>query len=148
MLLNNDNRIDPVIYRSRNRVLVKKQNVIDIMGKTYEIVRCRADGRCFYHAVAAGLNANAQDTLSLTEKWTAKQVFEETRTVFRDISRTWATDLDAQCVANALHINIHVWEGHNGMWTDIGNSEDPSIMLYNPFNVHFDALLRVQTKLN
>ena len=119
----------------------RSRGTVRLDGRRYRLLPCPADGRCFYHAVAAALNARVGAGGGAA--WTAETVLETVRRTHPDVAATWAEDADATKTANVLRVAIHVWEGANGMWIRFGFEEDgvPTIRLINRYNVHFDALV-------
>jgi hypothetical protein len=101
-----------------------------------KLLPCPPDGRCFYHAIAAVLNEGCAD-----KGWTADSVYHRVRLIFPGVRETWAEDSDVMHTANALRLNIWIWEGMNGMWTNFGDDKWRRVHLYNPHNVHYDGLV-------
>ena len=102
--------------------------------KGFRRVACPGDGRCFYHAVATCLNHAGRGD------WSAERVFRAVQKKHPGASATWADDLDVARTADALGLSVHVWEGANRMWIEIGDGP-LRIALHNASNTHFDALV-------
>ena len=109
---------------------------VTIEGVEYRKIACPADGMCFYHAVAACLNHGAPRKL-----WTAGRVHKIVSHSQPNVARTWADDSDVTTTARVLSCNIKVWEGANRMWISFGEESHAPILLYNPGNVHYEALV-------
>ena len=115
---------------------LNRRKIVSIRKRKFQVVRCPGDGMCFYHAVATAMNAllHARDHTGL-------EIYSKTARIDPTVRRTWAEDTDVSKTAEALSLNINVWEGHNRMWINHGRDDVPRIYLYNPHNVHFDALI-------
>jgi hypothetical protein len=109
---------------------------VTIEGVRYRKIACSADGMCFYHAVANCLNHRARD-----EAWTAARIHEMVAQSHPDVAQTWADDSDVSTTARVLRLNIWVWEGANRMWIRFGEDSHLRIRLYNPKNIHYEALV-------
>ena len=109
---------------------------VTIEGIRYRKIACPPDGMCFYHAVANCLNHRAR-----CEAWTAGKLYKMVAENHPNVARTWADDSDVSTTARVLCLNIWVWEGANRMWISFGEDSHTKINLYNPHNVHYDALV-------
>ena len=109
---------------------------VTIKGSKYRVIECPGDGRCFYHAVAKAWQA---------KHLSADDVYGMVSRQYPEVRRVWAEDTDVTLTARALRLNIHVWEGVNRMWINFGEDDDADIWLFNPYNIHFDALVPLKT---
>ena len=121
---------------SYNHKIIRSKPHITINGEKFYLIKCHGDGRCFYHALASVINYKDGSNLSVED------VTYIISKMFPFIRKHWAEDLDVTHAATALKLNIHVWEGVNNMWIRFGyDDNNENVYLYNPSNIHFDALI-------
>lgn len=123
---------------------------VQLYGETFALHECPGDGSCFYHAVAHGMTrrhpGSAWDAARVRRATARGHIRsgDEERAVRARATSAWADDRDVQATANALGVEIRVWESANVMWISFcpasTTSGLPAILLHNTGNVHFDAL--------
>jgi hypothetical protein len=109
-------------------------------------IRQPKDGNCFYHSISFLLKHHDYCIMShdkIRERvalyFQHKKQMETSRRVRK--SQTWAENEEVMAVSNIFNITVKVWEGVNNMWITFGKRKRKMIYLYNPENIHFDALV-------
>lgn len=123
------------------------------MKSVYLVIKQPMDGNCFFHSVAYLLKYYKLFELTHVDlrNIVARYYFKKKKIrSYEKIKRnySWAETEDVIVLSNILHIDIKIWESANKTWITFGRDYNKKIYIRNIDNYHFDALIKIDGKVN